>query len=96
MPDNPVIVADVSTWNDTFTTIEVHRLGGRQDGSRQLPDGSNTGGLGITVCGVEQATRGHGWWVYDPDTNVYQRSMVATGRWPICETCNPEGVPRCT
>lgn len=91
--DKPVIVADVSGISDKETRVEVHRLGGFQSGERPLPDGSYTGGLGITVCGLEQQTRGHGWSYLDGAGNDYQRAKIASGAWPVCPTCLPEGAP---
>lgn len=85
-----VIAADVSGETDLQTRPEVHRLGGYQEGG-YLSDGSYTGGLGITVCGKKQATRGHGWWAVSRD-NAYQQEKIASGEWPICSVCLPTGL----
>lgn len=87
---NEIIIADVSDWDDPEPRGEIHRMGGRQDGSRVLLDGSYTGGLGVTVCGIEQATRGHGWWFYDALTEAQKERQQGK---PVCPTCLPEGMP---
>lgn len=82
------IVCDVSAWDAPAPAIEIHRLAERrQTGERTLPDGSHTGGLGVTLCGLEQATRGHGWFVIT-DPNEYQAVRIGT-EWPICAKCFP-------